>query len=195
MTCGKRVNMNDYCNGIAYATGYFAKENGGRFLVVRNLDAWYAKTIEAESRYKAYESKHNIGRDGRPQWNIKARDINSIPSLDEIQCVSDFCRAYIEIHGLLDLASVKDRKGNCYKKPRLRIYGKGKILSFINGCLPATEKKIQYINNAVEEGCVGRTCALYYQSAKEIAGILQWLDGSPRSEQIWEKWNEMIGVY
>lgn len=105
-------NMNDYCNGIAYASGYFANENNKQYLVVRNLDSWYAKTIEAESKYKAYESKHNIVRDGRCQWVIKARDINSIPSLSEIQCVNDFCRAYIEIHGVLDLANKKDRKGN-----------------------------------------------------------------------------------
>lgn len=38
--------MDDYCNGIAYATGYFAKENGKMYSTVRNVDPWYAKMIE-----------------------------------------------------------------------------------------------------------------------------------------------------
>ena len=71
--------MNDYCNGIAYASGYFSNEDGKQYLVVRNLDSWYVKTIETESKYKAYESKYNIGRDGKSQWVIKARDISDIP--------------------------------------------------------------------------------------------------------------------
>lgn len=186
--------MNDYCNGIAYASGYFANEDGKQYLVVRNLDPWYAKAIEAESKYKAYESKHNIERDGKSQWNIKARNINSIPSLSEIQCASDFCRAYIEIHGLLDLATAKDRKGNYFKKPRLRIYGNEEIISFLNCCLPANKKKIQYINNVVDDVYIGKTCALYYQSVKEIVSILQWIDGIPKNDRIWDKWKEIINI-
>lgn len=180
--------MNDYCNGIAYGTGYFAKENEKQYLVVRNLDPWYAKMIETESKHKAYESKHNIKRDGRSQWTIKARDINILPSLSEIQCISDFCRAYIEIHGLIDLASVKDRKGNSFKKPRLRIYGNEEIIMFLNHHLPANEKKIQYVKKVVDNVYVGKTCALYYQSQKEILEILKWIDGSPKNETVWNKW-------
>ena len=186
--------MNDYCNGIAYASGYFANEDNRQYLVVRNLDSWYAKTIETESKYKAYESKHNIERDGRSQWNIKARDIENIPSLSEIQNVNDFCRAYIEIHGSLDLATAKDRKGNYFKKPRLRIYGTEEIISFLNDCLPANEKKIQYIINIVDDTYIGKTCALYYQSVKEIISILQWINGEPRNEQIWTKWKEILDL-
>lgn len=184
--------MNDYCNGIAYGSGYFASENNKQYLVVRNLDSWYAKTIETESKYKAYESKHNTERDGRNQWNIKARDINSIPKLSEIKNLNEFCRAYIEIHGVLDLATAKDRKGNYFKKPRLRIYGTEEIISFLNDCLPAKEKKIQYISNVVENMYIGKTCALYYQSVKEIISILQWINGSPRNERIWNKWKEIV---
>lgn len=184
--------MNDYCNGIAYATGYFAIENGKQYLVVRNLDSWYAKMIETESKYKAYESRHNIERDGRNQWSIKARDIEFIPELLEIQSISDFCRAYVEIHGLLDLSTAKNRKGSYFKKPRLRIYGTEEILVFLNNCLPANEKKIQYINNVIEGNYVGKTCAIYYQSIKEIVNILEWINGTPRNERIWDKWNEII---
>lgn len=185
---------NDYCNGIAYASGYFAKEDDKQYLVVRNLDSWYVKVIETESKYKAYESRHNIERDGRNQWVIKARDINNIPIFSEIQNVSEFCRSYFEIHGLLDLATVKDRKGNYSKKPRLRVYGTEEIISFINTCLPAKEKKIQYISNAVGDVYVGKTCAIYYQSIKEIVGILHWINGFPRNERIWTKWKEIIDL-
>lgn len=181
--------MNDYCNGIAYASGYFASENGKRYLVVRNLDPWYVKSIEIESKYKAYESKHYIQRNGKPQWCIKARDINSIPHLSEIQCVNDFCRAYIEIHGVVDLATIKDRKGNHFKKPRLRVYGTEEVMLFLNSQLPANEKKIQYVRTDI-----GKTCALYYQSEKEIINILNWINGNPRNERIWNKWKEIIDV-
>lgn len=190
----KSFKMNDYCNGIAYATGYFANENNKKYLVVRNLDSWYAKTIEMVSKYKAYKSKHNVKRDGRSQWNIKARDIETAPSLSEIQNINDFCRAYIEIHGLLDLATAKDRKGNYFKKPRFRIYGTEEIISFLNGCLPANEKKIQHISNVVDNVYIGKTCAVYYQSVKEIISILQWIDGKPRNERIWNKWKEIVDL-
>lgn len=187
--------MNDYCNGIAYATGYMAEENGSRFLFVRNLDPHYAKAIEKESKYKSYESKTNIERDRKPQYCIKARDINSIPELNEISNINDFCRAYIEIHGVLDLATAKDRKGNYFKKPRLRIYGTEKVISLINKNLPAAEKKIQYIKNTVDSVYTGRTCAIYYQSASEIVDILNWIDGKSRNESVWTKWKEIIESY
>lgn len=186
--------MNDYCNGIAYASGYFANEDDKRYLVVRNLDSWYVKTIETASKYKSYELKHNIERDGRTQWVIKARDISSVPKLLDIKNIMDFCRAYIEIHGSLDLATVKDKKGNHYKKPRLRIYGNEEIISFLNCCLPVNKKKIQYISNIVDDIYIGKTCVLYYQSTKEILNILRWINGTPRNERVWNKWKEIVDL-
>ena len=41
---------------------------------------------------------------------------------------------------------------------------------------------------------VGKTCALYYQSVKEIVSILQWIDGKPRNERIWTKWKEIVDL-
>lgn len=186
--------MNDYCNGIAYASGYFAKEDGKQYLVIRNLDPWYAKVIESESKYKAYASRHNITRDGSPQWCIKARDVSTVPPLSEIQNARDFCRAYIEIHGSIDLATVKDRRGAHYKRPRLRIYGTAEVLSFLNNCLPANEKKIQHVKCKTVDGYVGETCILYYQSTKEIASILQWMNGVPKNEAVWQKWKEIMKI-
>ena len=183
--------MNDYCTGIAYATGYFANDGNKKYLVVRNVDKWYVENIEKESKYHVYESKHNIDRDGRVQWTIKARDINFISPINEIKCHQDFCRAYIEIHGVVDLANAKDRKGNPVKRLRLRIYGNEEIIMYINKILPAGEKKIQYIKNTVG-GYVGKTCALYYQSRIEILNILQWIDGNPKNFSVWDKWNKIL---
>lgn len=183
--------MNDYCTGIAYATGYFANDGNKKYLVVRNVDKWYVENIEKESKYHVYESKHNIDRDGKVQWTIKARDINSITPINEIKCHQDFCRAYIEIHGVVDLVNAKDRKGNLVKRLRLRIYGNEEIIMYINKILPAGEKKIQYIKNTVD-GYVGKTCALYYQSKTEILNILKWIDGSPKNFSVWDKWNKRI---
>lgn len=194
--------MDDYCNGIAYASGYFACENGKQYLVVRNMDKWYAEMIGRETGYRAYRLKYRSKYRSKYssqyssengdiyQWVVKVRNISCLPELSEIRNVSDFCRAYIEIHGLLDLASIKDKRGNRFK--RLRIYGKKEIISFLNDCLPAKEKKIQYVTNTVDAVYTGKTCILYYQSAKEIYNILSWIDGHPRNKAVWEKWENVI---
>lgn len=188
--------MNDYCNGIACATGYLATESGNKYLVVRNLDIWYLKQIEQETGYKVYESKHNIERDGAVQYVVKARNITCVPALCEIHIVNDFLRAYIEIHGILDMATSKDRKGNKLKRPRLRIYGNAEIVDFINDTLSKNlaviKKKIQFIKNKIDDKYVGCTCAIYYQSKTEIINILQWIDGKQKNEKIWNKWNQLL---
>lgn len=184
--------MNDYCTGIAYATGYFANDGDKKYLVVRNLDKWYVENIEKESKYHAYESKHNVDRDGQAQWVIKARDIDSLVPFTEIKCPQDFCRAYIEIHGIIDLAKAKDRKGSPIRRLRLRIYGNEEIIAYINKILPAGEKKIQHIKNAVDEKYTGQTCAIYYQSKAEVLEILKWIDGTPKNVSAWNKWENML---
>lgn len=184
--------MNDYCNGIAYATGYFANENNKKYLVVRNLDKWYIENIAKEIGYAAYESKHNFDRDGRNQWVVKCRNISEIPALPDIKNLSDFCRAYIEIHGILDLANAKNRRGEPIKRLRLRIYGNKEILLFINKASPAKEKKIQHVKNFVEGKYIGRTYALYYQSKTEILEILKWIDGFPKNISVWDKWSNIF---
>lgn len=184
--------MNDYCNGIAYATGYFANEKNKKYLVVRNLDKWYIDNIARETGYTAYESKYNHKRDGRNQWTVKCRNISELPALHSIKNLSDFCRAYIEIHGIIDFINVNDRKGNPIKRLRLRIYGNEEILSFINKTLPAKEKKIQHIKNSVDDKYIGQTYALYYQSKTEILEILKWIDEFPKNITVWDKWHKII---
>lgn len=185
--------MTDYSIGIAYGTGYIAKEEEREFLCVRNLDPYYLKIIENEVPYKAYESKHNINRDGKPQWCIKVRNIASLPNLSEIKNKQDFIRAYMEIHSIIDLMNVKD-KNNRIRKLRLRIYGNEEIISWISENIPANRKKIQYIKNIVESKYIGKTCCIYYQSSTEIFNILEWINGKPRNEKIWSKWQHVIDM-
>lgn len=186
--------MNDYIAGIAYGTGCIVKEGGNEFLFIRNLDPYYAKLIESEVPYMAYQSKHNIDRDGRTQWCIKARNIHKLPELSEINNPDDFIRAYMELHAAVDLVNAKSKKGNNIKKLRIRIYGSEKILSFINDHLPAGKKKLQYIKNVVDANYIGRTCCIYYQSQREIYNILDWIDGDPRNEKVWDTWQKIMAL-
>lgn len=188
------TEMNDYCNGIAYAIGYFANDAKQNYLVVRNLDRWYPEIISKETGYAAYESKTNFDRDGANQWVVKARNVNRLPRLEEICNKKDFCRAYLEIHGVLDINMAKNRVGERVRRLRLRVYGSEEVLNFITKSLPVGEKKLQYIKNLVDGGYIGETCALYYQSKKEILEILQWIDGSPKNDKLWEKWSETINA-
>lgn len=184
--------MTDYSWGIAYGTGYIARENGSNYLFVRNLDPYYSKKIESEVSYKSYPSWYNIDRDGKPQWCIKVKGISKLPNLSEIYNVQDFVRAYMELHSVLDLMGTKTREGNKVKKLRLRIYGNEEIISWINCNLPASKKKIQYIRNTVDSNYIGETCCIYYQSRSEISDILDWIDGYPKNAKVWEKWGNIV---
>ena len=178
--------MNDYCIGIAYATGSFVQENGKNYLVVRNSDKWYPDCIAKESGYNVYQSKYPEKIDKPAQWIIKARNIDYLPKLTELSNANDFCRSYIEIHGVLDIARLRKR-GKIRYYLRLRIYGKEYILNYINTVLPAKEKKMQYIRNVG-----GSTYALYYQSCKEIIDIFNWIDGNMKNEKVWNNWKNVI---
>lgn len=180
--------MDDYCKGIIYATGHMVIENDKPYLVVRNSDPWYVQHVSKYSGNKMFKSGYKEKHGGVEQWIIKARDITSIPCRSEINSVSDFCRAYIEIHGFLDFSKRKNNK----RKLRLRIYGKENIIHFINVSLPAKEKKIQYICNSLDNRYTGKTCAIYYQDEKEIKNILYFIDGEPRNAKIWDKWKNTI---
>ena len=184
--------MTDYATGIIYGTGCIVKDKEKKYLIVRNLDPYYVKTIEKEVPYKAYKSEYNTKRDGKPQWCIKVRNIEVFPSLSEIQNKKDFIRAYMELHAILDLMNVKNRRGDRIKKLRFRIYGNEELLNWINYNLPADIKKIQYIRNAVDKKFNAETGCIYYQSRKEILKILKWIDGTPRHEGVWDRWQQTV---
>jgi hypothetical protein len=83
-----------------------------------------------------------------------------------------FCRAWIETHGELDWWHGKRHEG-----PRLRIYGNRALIADMNGVIAAgtgvMPKTVQVANRRVNE----KTCAIYYQSGKEIEAIVGWMYG------------------
>ena len=185
--------MTDYCRGILFSLGCSIKDAGGEYYFVRNKDRWYVDKLSDETGYNVYPIK-NI--DGSIQWCIKIRNIKNIFQFyNEIENYSDFLRPYIEIHGVLDWAKRKSRKGGYVFYPRLRIYGNHSKLSLLNSKLPAKIKTIQKIKSKAKyknEIYEGETYALYYQSRYEIEAILDYINGNERNSDIWNKWMNLL---
>ena len=162
--------------------------NNGERIAVRSLDRWYCDAVQQLFRVKVYASDYNVDRDGGPQWTIKSARVQ-MPNVSEVQDWRGFARAWIEIHGSIDQGVHKHRDGSHTRFIRLRIYGPDEILAAIQPHLPAREKIIQTVSTDN-----GRTCALYYQSRTEIPAIIDYIDGMPRNETIWDMWsNYAIG--
>lgn len=185
--------MTDYCKGILFSLGCIIKDSGKEYYVVRNKDRWYVDKLSDEIGYNVYPIK-NI--DGSIQWCIKLRNVKEVSRFyNEIESYSDFLRPYIEVHGVLDLANRKSRKGDYVSYPRLRIYGSHDKLSLLNNKLPAKIKTIQKIKSKAKyknEIYEGETCALYYQSWHEIEEILNYIDGNEKNSVVWNKWAALL---
>lgn len=179
--------IDGYYAGIAYSTGYIANDAGKKYLVVRNLDLHYPKQIADISGYNMYTSACCVWRDKAIQYVVKARNVRKMPVLSEIKDVTGFCRAYIEIHSVLDRATRKDRKGNNHYFLRLRIYGNNTVINYLNDNLPVTRKAIQHIVSSN-----GQTFAIYFQSKEDIDKIISWIDGYPKNQKVWDKWNAIF---
>ena len=172
--------MTRYHQVIRYAIGY----SDGNRVIVRSIDKWYVYTISEICGNTPYPNNYYRDRDKTPQWTIKSAKL-SIPTLADISDWQGFCRAYIEIHGVLD--ATRGGKGL-----RLRIYGDEDVLTAIMQHLPAAPKKLQYITNKIDGKYIGSTCAIYYQSSLEVLTIMSWLDGEPKNESIHGKWYDVI---
>ena len=182
--------LDGYYAGIAYSTGNITCDAGKKYLVVRNLDSYYPKQIADISGYNMYTSACCVWRDKALQYIVKARNVREMPDLSDIKDVAGFCRAYIEIHSVLDRTTRKDQKGNKHYFLRLRIYGNNVVINFLNDNLPVSRKTVQHIVNSN-----GQTWAIYYQSKKEISKIIQWFDGYPKNQKVWDKWNAVESLY
>lgn len=178
--------MTGYQAGIIYAIGSNAGD--GR-ICVRSVDRWYCDVVQPLFGTTVY---HQIiqGRD-KEQYVAKGKAVAQI-DLASVRDVPGFRRAYIELHGVLDRRPAKDKRGNKIWPLRLRVYGQDKVLEFLMEHLPANLKKIQRISNLVDEAYKGETCAIYYQSRREILEILDYIDGEPRNDRIWELWKKMM---
>lgn len=178
--------MDDYFNGITYATGSIITDGDKKYLLVRNIDKWYPLCIAQETGYACYCTK----KKGKDQWTVKIYSASAIIGPRDVLCDKDFCRSVLEIRGVMDLALAKNRKGEHIQRLRFRIYGDVDLLQYLNRILPVSVKKTQNISTNS-----GRTHALYYQSRAEIIAILNWIDGSPRNENIWNSWRNIMGQF
>ena len=185
--------MTDYCRGILFSLGCSIKDAGEEYYFVRNKDRWYIDKLSDETGYNVYPIQNTVGS---IQWCIKLRNVkNASQFYNEIESYSDFLHPYIEIHGVLDLAKRKSRRGEYVSYPRLRIYGNHNKLSLLNNKLPVKIKTIQRIKSKAKyknEIYEGETCALYYQSRQEVEEILNYIDGIEKNNAIWNKWVALL---
>lgn len=179
--------MTGYQAGIIYSIG--SNAGNGR-IAVRSIDRWYCDAVQNLFGTSLYYQV-NQGRD-KLQYVVKGKKVNPV-RIGSVTDAAGFCRAYIELHGVLDRRSAKDKRGNSIWPLRLRVYGQEEVLEFLMDHLPAGPKKIQRISNLVDRVYNGETCAVYYQSKKEILKILKYIDGDPRNDKIWKSWKETIG--
>lgn len=183
----KAAEMSGYMQAVLMSSGCYT---GARYCV-RNVDRWYCEVVESIFGTTIYSLK-NHEKEYR-QWVIKSAKVNP-PKLTDVVDFRGFCRAYIELHGIVDIVFLQRSRTSQEKRkmPRLRIYGKEEILRLIMNSLPAGNKKIQRITNKISGGYTGRTCAIYYQSGKEIEDILEYISGEPRNAAVWDKWREKL---
>ncbi len=175
--------MTGYQQGILYLVG---SQQDDRFCV-RNIDKHYIDAVaDVFSPKRPYLQTRTDG--GKDFWAIKSPHVTK-PALSDVEDAQGFARAFIELQSTLDWATRK--KGTHYL--RLRIYGAERDLEFLQSILPAKQKRIQHISSSIAGGYVGRTCALYYQSSREVRDVLSYIDGYPRNENVWKKWNELLG--
>lgn len=174
------MQVTGYQQGILYATGSYT---GGKYSV-RNVDRWYCDAVQPLFGTSVY-MQINQERE-KPQFVVKSNRVHR-PELKDVTDNIGFCRAMIEIHGVLDTNVIRGAK-----RLRLRIYGDEFALRWIMDHLPAGQKKIQNIRNSIENRYTGETSAIYYQSEAEIRKILDYIAGNPSNSAVWEKWENIL---
>lgn len=99
----------------------------------------------------------------------------------------DFIRAYIEIHGVLDIRNAISH-GKRIKALRLRIYGNYIMMNSLSEYVGVGIKKV---GNACNDG---KTGILYYQSRDEIGKIFDWCDvvGGNKCDGYWSRVEDIL---
>jgi len=124
-------------------------------------------------------------------------DQRDIPILDSESDYKEFVRAYIEIHGRLDIRNAISH-GKRYKQLRLRIYGNYVMMESLSRLL--NEYVDVGIKKVSEEAGNGKTGILYYQSRDEIVRVFEWVDrddvvGGNKCEEYWDEIWEMVKMF
>lgn len=156
---------------------------------IRHRDRWY---IDICREYLGISSSiQEVSSRTGPQYRLKIVKRDIVQSLTDLLqyhgwsprkaqeraypagAINDrgFCRAWVELHGVIDIRQVKARDGAYRPQKRLRIYGNYLLLSEINGILAAATgerpKKLQATSNTI-------TKALYFQG-NSATPVLTWL--------------------
>ena len=172
-----------YQQAILFLLGYWQEK---RYLV-RCVEKHYLDAVAPLFERTRPFLQHRIGEGKKDYWCIKssAADNFTPPTLADVDDWPAFSRAVVELQGIVDLRKVSSH-GVPQRRLRLRIYGQPDLLEVVCSRFPVKLKKMQHIktNN-------GETNAFYYQSPAEVCEILNYLDGEPRNEGIWKKWNEL----
>lgn len=186
------VHMADlpaYAQGIILATARFEKTRGK--IIVTNVDKFYPNYIaqfsgnevyfQMDAGKKQYVLKFWI--DDADQTINQRNEKKYFPCLETQQEYLDFLRAWIEIHGVLDYC-----KSDNWRRMRLRIYGSIEMVERINCLLEehcnVPQKSVQILHNK-------KTGVIAFASQEQVERILQTIDGEPRNDVIWEKWEEI----
>lgn len=177
--------MTGYQAGILYSIGCWS---GDRY-TVRSIDRWYCDAVQPLFGTKVHPIK-SPGRD-KTQYQVKSKSVSGV-DLSSVDDPIGFCRAYVEIHGIIDYLHAKTRKGKPILRLRLRIFGDVPVLEQLMVWLPAAPKKLQAITNRIGDKYIGSTYALYYQSKSEIMDILDYISGTPRNDAVWALWETTI---
>lgn len=154
---------------------------------VRCINRWYIDAVNELFPTNPYLQRRK--EDGKKDyWCIKAPLSRiSPPALSDVSDWIGFSRAFIELQGSLDLWRHKNKRGEPIYTPRMRLYGQPDVLDAVCRSLPAAPKKLQTIKTRN-----GTTYQINYQSPSEIAGILTHLNGDPRNQYLWSRWNEIM---
>lgn len=171
-------------SGYQQAILYLIGSSVGDRFSVRCTDRWYVDQVAELFPTRPYLQRRADGKSDF--WTIKSPAV--VPSrLSDVTDMPGFCRGVIELQGTLDLWRHRSRRSGLIRTLRLRIYGTQELLSFVMPTLPAGEKKIQSVRTGS-----GSTCAIYFQSPREVADILSYISGDPRNKALWDHWTQLL---
>lgn len=193
--------LTPYQLGIVYSIGSLTD---GRW-VFRYSDKYFLEQVQfCNSIYsQMYKGKiqyvlkmpENVIDLSEHNYTSRNSDQRDIPVLDREVDYKDFVRAYVEIHGKLDIRNAISY-GKKVKALRLRIYGNNVMMNSISRLLNEyVDVGIKKVGNAVNSG---KTGILYYQSREEIEKIFDWCgrvdegDGISRCEKYWNSVEEIM---
>lgn len=178
----KKPMPTGYQQGILLALG---SQHGDRF-GVRCIDRWYPDHVQPIFGTKVYAIA-DWHKPGRKQYIVKSVSV-SAPHIDDVVDWRGFCRAWLEIHGGIKPVTRRRKTREIYHVPGFRIYGEEHILQAIMHHLPIQPRKIQEIKAITDKIYEGKTYCISIQSPADVFATLEYIDGLPRNERIWDEW-------